>query len=196
MVAASYTESKYTHIQPGRDCGSDDYWLNYSSITLNLIPVIYLDNYGEWTWPRNCVITFEWSTDILHHFIHEQVEDRTYEIIHCATHLILANKTSSLLGVHLLLWWTWPCAILNYILDSNTHDISPFHPLHNRTILDPFHTQCSHMLLSSQSSWHQTEGKVNLSHTYAYTHLIIRIVLFIFPLVVLGSTVDLNIFFI
>ena len=29
--------------------------------------------------------------DIQHHFIHERVEDGTFHIIHCPTHLMLAN---------------------------------------------------------------------------------------------------------
>ena len=35
--------------------------------------------------------------DIQHHFIHKQVEDGTFHIIHCPTHLMLADALTKLL---------------------------------------------------------------------------------------------------
>ena len=94
-VAASSTEVKYMSVSQTARQGL---WIRRLLIELGLNHIeldpttVFLDNCGAIDLSKeSCHHNHTKHIDIQHHFIHEHVEDGTFHIIHCPTHLMLAD---------------------------------------------------------------------------------------------------------
>ena len=100
-VAASSTEAEYMSVLQTAHQGL---WIRRLLIELGLNHIkldpttVFLDNRGTIDLSKeSCHHNCTKHIDIQHHFIHECVEDGTFHIIHCPTHLMLANVLTKLL---------------------------------------------------------------------------------------------------
>jgi hypothetical protein len=93
-VAASATEGEY---MSGSHSTRQGLWLRRMLIELGLelediSTTIFIDNHGAINLLKDsCYQQRTKHIDIQHHFICEHVEDGTFEIIHCPSHLMLAD---------------------------------------------------------------------------------------------------------
>ena len=100
-VAASSTEAEYVSVSQTARQGL---WISRLLIELGLNYIeldpttVFLDNHGTINLSKeSCHHNCTKHIDIQHHFIHKHVEDRIFHIIHCLTHLMLANVLTKLL---------------------------------------------------------------------------------------------------
>ena len=100
-VAASSTEVEYMSVSQTAHQGL---WIRRLLIKLGLNHIeldpttVFLDNHSAIDLSKeSCHHNHTKHIDIQHHFIHEHVEDGTFHIIHCPTHLMLADTLTKLL---------------------------------------------------------------------------------------------------
>ena len=100
-VAASSTEAEYMSVSQTARQGL---WIRRLLIKLGLEhiepdpTIVFLDNHGAIDLSKDSRHHDRTKhIDIQHHFIRERVEDGTFHIIHCPTHLMLADVLTKLL---------------------------------------------------------------------------------------------------